>query len=74
MGKYDVEVEYLDEQGNVWDSSMRLMTDSYDEAYEFAMGIELSNDKEQVAIWLWDEDGDFVEESLVVKEFGTKVG
>lgn len=72
LGKYDVEIEYLDEQGNVFDSNCVLLTDSYEEAEAEAQKVELHSDREQVAIWLWDDDETIVEESWVVKEFEKK--
>jgi hypothetical protein len=68
LGRYDVEVEYLDKDGNVWDSHCVLLTDDYDEAYKTAMETEVS-ENEQVAIWEWDENESVVEDSWVVKEF-----
>jgi len=72
LGKYDVEIEYLDEQGNVFDSSCVLLTDNYEEAEAEAQKVELHSDREQVAIWQWDDEETVVEESWVVKEFEKK--
>ena len=69
LGKYDVELEELDEFGNVWDSSALFFTDDYDEAVKFAESVEVSHEKEQVAIWMWDDTESYVEDSWVVKEF-----
>ena len=69
LGKYDVEIEFLDEFGNVVDSSEQGLFDNYDEAAEFAESVELHNDNEQVAIWLWDDDETVVEDSWIVKTF-----
>ena len=69
LGKYDVEIEFLDEFGNVVDSSEQGLFDNYDEAAEFAEGVELRNDNEQVAIWLWDDDETVVEDSWIVKTY-----
>lgn len=69
LGKYDVEIEFLDEFGNVVDSSEQGLFDNYKEAAEFAESVELHSDNEQVAIWLWDDDETVVEDSWVVKTF-----
>lgn len=69
IGKYNVEIEELDEQGNVWDSHDVLYTDDYDEAYKVAMEQELDGPHQQVAIWEWDETESYIEDSWVVKEY-----
>ena len=69
LGKYNVELEELDDSGNVWDSHDLLFTDNYDDAVKFAEGVELQNEKEQVSIWMWDDTESYVEESWVIKEF-----
>ena len=68
LGKFDVEVEYLDINGDVYDSHCVLLTDDYDEAYETAMATEIC-EGEQVAIWEWDDNEVYIEESNVVKIF-----
>ena len=72
LGKYNVEIEELDEQGNVWDSHDVLYTDDYDEAYKVAMEQELDGPHQQVAIWEWDDNECVVIDSWVVKEFSEK--
>ena len=69
IGKYNVELEELDDFGNVWDSHDLLFTDNYDDAVKFAEGVELQNEKEQVSIWMWDDTESYVEDSWVIKEF-----
>ena len=67
--KYDVEKEFLDENDNVVDSTQILQTDDYNEAVKAAGTVELSSDREQVAIWEWDEKQECVVDSTVVKEY-----
>ena len=69
VGKYNVELEELDDSGNVWDSHDLFFTDDYDEAVEFAEGVEPQHEKEQVSIWMWDDTESYIEESWVIKEF-----
>jgi len=69
LGKFNVEIEYLDEQGNVYDSHDLFFTDDEDEAVKFAESVPLSGPDEQVAIWEWDDDEQVVVESWVVKEY-----
>ena len=69
LGKFNVEIEYLDEEGNVYDSSDLFFTDDENEAVKFAKSVELFNPDEQVAIWEWDDDEQVVVESWVVKEY-----
>ena len=69
IGKYNVVFEELDEFGNVWDSHDLFYTDDYDEAVKFAENVEPQHDRQQVAIWEWDETESYVEDSWVVKEF-----
>lgn len=71
LGKYNVEIEELDENGNVWDSHDVFYTDDYDEAYKVAMETEIQ-ENQQVAIWEWDDDESVVEDSWVVKEYEKK--
>lgn len=71
LGKYNVEIEELDEHGNVYDSHDVLYTDDYNEAYEVAMKTEI-HENQQVAIWEWDDDESVVEDSWVVKEYEKK--
>ena len=66
LGKYDVEVDYLDINGDVYDSHCVLLTDDYDEAYETAMATE-TNEGEQIAIWEWNDQETAVIDSEVVK-------
>lgn len=68
--KYDVEIEYLDKDGNVWDSHTVFMSDDYDEAYAESQKVELQSPDEQVAIWEWDDNRSMVEDSNVVKSYG----
>jgi len=68
LGKFDVEVEYLDRDGNVYDSHCVLLTDDYDEAYETAMNTDILPD-EQVAIWEWNDEETAVIDSQVVRTF-----
>ena len=68
LGKFDVEIEYLDRDGNVYDSHCVLLTDSYDEAYDTAMKTDILPD-EQVAIWEWNDAETAVIDSQVVKTF-----
>ncbi|MBP5457289.1 MAG: hypothetical protein J6Y37_12385 [Paludibacteraceae bacterium] len=67
--KYDVEIEYLDKDGNVFDSHTVFMSDDYDEAYAESQKVELKGSDEQVSIWEWDDDRNFVEDSWVVKSY-----
>lgn len=69
LGKFNVEIEYLDEQGNVYDSSDLFFTDDVDEAVKYAESVELFNPNEQVAIWEWDDDEQVVVDSWVAKEY-----
>ena len=69
LGRYDVEIEYLDEQGNVWDSCAILLTDDLEEATAAANKVTLKGPYQQVSIWMWDENEEYVEDSWVVKEF-----
>ena len=69
VGTYDVEVEYLDESGNVFDSHCVMTTDDYDEALAEAEKVELTSPNTQVAIWEWDTENDMVVESNVIKEY-----
>ena len=55
LGKYNVEIEELDGDGNVWDSHDILYTDNYDEAYKVAQEQVLEGPHQQVAIWEWDD-------------------
>lgn len=71
LGKYNVEIEELDENGNVWDSHDVFYTDDYGEAYEVAMETEIQ-ENQQVAIWQWDDNESVVEDSWVVKEYEKK--
>ena len=67
--KYDVEIEYLDAKGNVYDSTCVLLTDSEEEADKVAMDTTLCNENEQVAVWEWSDDNGCVEDSWVVKTY-----
>ena len=69
LGKFNVEIEYLDEDGNVYDSSDLFFTDDEDEAVKYAESVELFNPNEQVSIWEWDDDEQVVVDSWVVKEY-----
>lgn len=69
LGKFNVEIEYLDEDGNVYDSSDLFFTDDEDEAVKYAESVELFNPNEQVSIWEWDDDEQLVVDSWVVKEY-----
>lgn len=69
LGKFNVEIEYLDEEGNVYDSSDLFFTDDEGEAVKYAESVELFNPNEQVAIWEWDDDEQLVVDSWVVKEY-----
>lgn len=69
LGKFNVEIEYLDEEGNVYDSSDLFFTDDEDEAVKYAKSVELFNPNEQVSIWEWDDDEQVVVDSWVVKEY-----
>lgn len=72
LGKYNVEIEELDENGNVWDSHDVHYTDDYDEAYKVAQEQVLEGPHQQVSIWEWDETESYVIDSWVVKEFSEK--
>ena len=67
--KYDVEIEELDDEGNVWDSHEVLSTDDYDEACRVAQEQELEGPYQQVSIWEWDDNHMTVVDSNVVKTF-----
>lgn len=69
LGKFNVEIEYLDEEGNVYDSSDLFFTDDENEAVKYAKSVELFNPNEQVSIWEWDDDEQVVVDSWVVKEY-----
>ena len=69
LGRYDVEVEYLDKNGNVVDSSSKGFFDNYDDADTFAQTVTLTGSDEQVSIWYWDENEDVVLDSWIVKEY-----
>ena len=69
LGRYDVEVEYLDKDGNVVDSSSKGFFDNYEDATTFAQTVTLTGGDEQVAIWYWDENEDVVLDSWIVKEY-----
>lgn len=69
LGKFNVEIEYLDEEGNVYDSSDLFFTDDEDEAVKYAESVELFSPNEQVSIWEWDDDEQLVVDSWVVKEY-----
>lgn len=69
LGKYDVEIEELDEFGNVLDSHCVLLTDNLEEAGQVAAKTTLHSPNEQVAIWEWNEQETAVEDSWVVKTF-----
>ena len=69
LGKFNVEIEYLDEEGNVYDSSDLFFTDDEDEAVKYAKSVKLFNPDEQVSIWEWDDDEQVVIDSWVVKEY-----
>ena len=69
LGKFNVEIEYLDEEGNVYDSSDLFFTDDEDEAVKYAKSVKLFNPDEQVSIWEWDDDEQVVVDSWVVKEY-----
>ena len=69
LGKFNVEIEYLDEEGNVYDSSDLFFTDDENEAVKYAKSVELFNPNEQVSIWEWDDDEQVVIDSWVVKEY-----
>ena len=69
IGKYNVEIEYLDEKGDVYDSADLFFTDDYDEAEKFAESVELTGPDEQVAIWEWDDNEQYIEDSWVVKVY-----
>ena len=69
LGKFNVEIEYLDEEGNVYDSSDLFFTDDENEAVKYAESVELFNPNEQVSIWEWDDDEQVVVDSWVVKEY-----
>ena len=69
LGKFNVEIEYLDEEGNVYDSSDLFFTDNENEAVKYAKSVELFNPNEQVSIWEWDDDEQVVVDSWVVKEY-----
>ena len=69
LGKFNVEIEYLDEEGNVYDSSDLFFTDDENEAVKYAKSVELFNPDEQVSIWEWDDDEQVVVDSWVVKEY-----
>ena len=69
LGKFNVEIEYLDEEGNVYDSSDLFFTDDENEAVKYAKSVKLFNPDEQVSIWEWDDDEQVVVDSWVVKEY-----
>lgn len=69
LGKYDVEIEELDEFGNVFDSHCVLLTDNLEEAEQVAETTPLLSPNEQVAIWEWNEQETAVEDSWVVKTY-----
>lgn len=69
LGKFNVEIEYLDEEGNVYDSSDLFFTDDENEAVKYAKSVELFKPNEQVSIWEWDDDEQVVVDSWVVKEY-----
>jgi hypothetical protein len=69
LGKYNVVIEELDEQGNVWDSHDVLYTDDYDEASKVAQKQVLDGPHQQVAIWEWDDTESYVIDSNVVKTY-----
>jgi hypothetical protein len=65
--RYDVEIEYLDNEGNVVDSSCQLLTDDYNEALDTARKVVLTSEDQQVSIWTWDDKNEKVVDSNVVK-------
>ena len=67
--KYDVEIEYLDKQGNVYDSTCVLLTDDEDEANKVALETTLNDMYEQVAVWEWGDNDSYIEDSWVVKTY-----
>lgn len=67
--KFDVEIEELDDEGNVWDSHEVLSTDDYDEACRVAQEQELEGPYQQVSIWEWDDNRMTVVDSNVVKTY-----
>ena len=69
VGTYDVEVEYLDESGNVFDSHCVMTADDYDVALAEAEKVELTSPNTQVAIWEWDTENDMVVDSYIIKEY-----
>ena len=69
MAQYSVVIEELDQNGNVWDSHEVQDADTYEEAYNIGMNQNLSGPNEQVTIWEWDEDGEMVNDSWVIKTF-----
>lgn len=69
LGKYNVEIEELDDAGNVWDSHDVLYTDDYDEASRVAQEQKLDGPHQQVAIWEWDDTESVVIDSEVVKTY-----
>ena len=66
---YDVELEFLDDNGNVVDSNQLFETNDYDEAMAFAIRQKVRNAEEQIAVWVWDDDGENVVDSFIVKTF-----
>lgn len=69
IGKYNVELEYLDENGDVYDTHDLFFTDDEDEAMKYAEAVELTGPDEQVAIWEWDDNEQYIEDSWVVKTY-----
>lgn len=67
--KYQVAIEYLDEDNNVEDSHLLDDFDDQEEATEYANNYEFDEDEDtkcQIAIWEMDENGN-VEDSWVIK-------
>ena len=67
LGKYNVAIEYLDENGEVYDSHDLLYTDDYDEAFAFAETV-IPEQNEQVAIWVWDDNEQAIEETVIISK------
>lgn len=69
IGKYEVNIEELDNDGNVWDSTAVKHTDDYDEALSFAKGLKVTHRLQQIAIWTWDDQELNVIDSEIVKTY-----
>lgn len=71
MGKlrYMVDIEYLDEDNEVWDSDTILDTDNYDAAVDAAMKAELK-ENQQAVINEYDDEGEGFTNYEIIKKYG----